>query len=178
MIASTSPIVAHRVAQDTALLVPIFRALLADPQVDPVRLSRAADLYGLGNVERQADGSWLVVSACDPEQAYTVDRPAHQCACPDHAKGRVCKHQLACRIFAAVERAEAERQDPTLPPIGYALTGRGLVASVHPLTACAACDHDAADHDGVAGACTRQGVDAEGLYWCDCAAFTLGDDAA
>ena len=117
----------HIVAQDTALLVPIFRALLADPAVDPSRLSRAADLYGLGNVERQPDGTWLVVSACNPEQAYLVDARMHTCSCLDYANRQApCKHVLSCRIFAAVERAEAERLDPTLQPIPYELTPKAV----------------------------------------------------
>ena len=124
---NSQPSAEQMVAQDTALLVPILRALLADPQVDPVRLSRAADLYGLGNVERQPDGTWLVVSACNPEQAYLVDARMHTCSCLDYANRQPpCKHVLSCRIFAAAERAEAERLDPTLQPISYELTAKAL----------------------------------------------------
>lgn len=97
---------------DTALLVPIFRRLLDDPQVCPVRLSRAAELYGSGAVERRADGRWLVVSATSPDLAHLVSADARVCSCQDFAvraarglgeQTAPCKHCLAVRICLAVE---------------------------------------------------------------------------
>ena len=87
---------------------------------------------------------------------------------------------LKKRLDRLLERGLISRRENPQDARGFvvALTPRGLDASTDPYTECAQCDHDAAHHDGAAGACTRQGVDSEGLYWCDCAAFTLGDDAA
>jgi hypothetical protein len=144
------------------------------------RIARGGGLVAAGAVERVYN-VFLVTSASTPDRAYAVMRIGAlvTCDCPDYReRGGPCKHGWAVVCFEAAERLDAEESDPTLQPIAYALTGRGLAASTHPLTECAQCDHDAVYHNGASGACTRQGVDSEGLYWCDCSAFSLGDDAA
>src|SRR3954452_15765776 len=146
------------------------------------RLVKAANIVAVRTVERSPSGpGWWVESESEAGKFYFV-LPVDgrdTCNCQDYQqRGGPCKHALAAALFQRCERLDAEQSDPTQQPIGYALTPRGLAASTHPLTECAACDHDAVYHDGASGACTRQGVDAEGLYFCDCAAFTLGDDAA
>jgi hypothetical protein len=172
---STIP-TATSIVADPAALESVFRALLADLTIDPRRLLDGAAL--VPTVERTATpGLFLVPSATTPEAAYRVQNGVCNCLDAQRRDARRCKHALAVRAFQMLQR-DAEASDPTLQPIPYALTPRGLAASTDPLTECAACDHDAVYHDGAAGACTRQGVDAEGWYWCDCAAFTLGDDAA
>ena len=62
-------------------------------------------------------------------------------------------------------------------PIGYELTSRAI-AILEPDLECSACDgHPAKDHaDG--GACTWQGVDAEGFWQCDCRGSATDDDPA
>ena len=145
------------------------------------RIERGARLVAAGAVTPIYGIGYFVASESEPGRDYWVMRvnDVLTCDCEDaRQRGCPCKHGWATVLFTACERLDAEANDPTVQPIPYELTSRGLVASTHPLTECAACDHDAADHDGAAGACTRQGVDAEGLYFCDGAAFTLGDDAA
>src|SRR4051794_9229867 len=172
MATTLDPIVAH--------LPAVVTTLNAAHPGAACRIARGAALVAAGAVERVYN-VWLVTSASTHNRAYGVVRVGEllTCDCEDaRRRGNPCKHGWAVAIFQAVERLDAEQSDPTVQPIGYALTPRGLVASTDPLTECAQCDHDAVYHDGAAGACTRTGVDAEGLYWCDCAAFTLGDDAA
>src|SRR5215207_9280961 len=141
------------------------------------RIERGARLVTAGAVTPIYSIGYFVASESEPGRDYWVQRvnDVLTCDCEDcRQRGAPCKHGWATVLFTACERLDAEQADP----IPYALTPRGLVASTHPLTECTACDHDAVHHDGAAGACTRQSVDSEGLYWCDCAAFTLGDDAA
>ena len=145
------------------------------------RIERGARLVAAGAVSPVYGIGYLVTSESEPGRSYWVQRVGGipTCDCEDaRQRGNPCKHGWAVALFDACERLDAEQSDPTVEPIPYTLTPRGLVASTHPLTECAECDHDAADHDGAAGACTRQGVDSEGLFFCDCQAFTLGDDAA
>jgi len=162
-------------------LSTIVAALTAAHPGAACRIDRGARLVTAGAVTPIYGIGYLVASESEPGRDYWVMRvnDVLTCDCEDcRQRGAPCKHGWATVLFTACERLDAEQADRTVEPIGYALTPRGLVASAHPLTECTACDHDAVYHDGAAGACTRQGVDSEGLYWCDCAAFTLGDDAA
>ena len=145
------------------------------------RIERGARLLTAGAVTPIYGIGYLVASESAPGRDYWVMRvnDVLTCDCEDcRQRGAPCKHGWATVLFTACERLDAEESDPTLQPIGYALTGRGLAASTDPLAECADCGDDALYHDGPAGACSREGVDAEGYYRCDCAAFTLGDDAA
>src|SRR4051812_28939502 len=184
VIASTAAIVAQRAPAFTiAHLRTAYATMIAAHPEQDRRLQRALAIVVAAEIERfiSRGDAWQVQSLSDPDTYYvvtTLDRLLI-CSCPDAAnRGLPCKHTLAIDLYRRAERLDAEEADPTQQPIGYALTGRGLVASTDPLAECADCGDDAIYHDGPAGACSREGVDAEGYYRCDCQAFTLGDDAA
>src|SRR5215212_10858861 len=141
MHATLAPIVA-----DTAALESVFRALLADLTIDPRRLLDGAAL--VPTVERTATpGLFLVPSATTPDAAYRVQNGVCNCLDAQSRDARGCKHALAVRAFQMLERRDAEQSDPTLQPIAYALTARGLAASTDPYTECAQCGDDAVYHD-------------------------------
>ena len=154
----------------------------AHPEQDH-RLQRALAIVVACEIEPfiSRGDAWQVQSLSDPDTYYvvtTLDRLLI-CSCPDAAnRGLPCKHTLAIDLYRRAERLDAEEADPTQQPIGYALTGRGLVASTDPLAECAACGDDAIHHDGPEGQCTRHGADAEGWWVCDCQGFQVDDDAA
>jgi hypothetical protein len=182
--ATTPP--AATILADPAALEAIFARLLTDPAICPRRLMDAASL--LPNVERTATpGLFLVYSASDPSAAYSVQGGLCNCMDAQRRDTRRCKHALAALAFQLLERAEAEAGCPADAPDGdeldpdeeipYALTAQAM-AALDPTRECAACDDTAADHDGPEGQCTRNGVDAEGWWSCDCRGFATDDDAA
>src|SRR4051812_11909018 len=94
------------------------------------RIARGAALVAAGAVER-VHNVWLVTSASTPNRAYGVIRLGAllTCDCPDYReRGGPCKHGWATVIYQAAERLDAEQSDPTLQPIGYALTPRAYTA--------------------------------------------------
>jgi helicase len=61
--------------------------------VDPYRLRRALDL----EVRPTDSRSWTVTGGLEPHRV--ASEPDLCCDCPDHAKGHVCKHLLAVRLY-------------------------------------------------------------------------------
>ena len=184
MTATLAPSVAQHVPTfSIAHLRTAYAAMVAAHPEQDTRLQRALAIVVASDIEQfiSRGDAWQVQSLNDPDIYYvvtTLDRLLI-CSCPDAAnRGLPCKHTLAIDLYRRAERLDAEEADPTQQPIGYALTARGLAAGTDPLAECAECGDDALYHDGAAGACSREGVDAEGYYRCDCQAFTLGDDAA
>jgi hypothetical protein len=53
---------------------------------------------------------------------------------------------------------------------------RDEVAALEPHTAFTRCQCAGGWHTGPGGQCSHQGVDADGLYVCDCPAFQTADD--
>src|SRR4051794_10710603 len=171
MYAPTTSIVAH--------LPAIVATLTTANPGAACRIARGAALVAAGAVKRVYN-VWLVTSASTPNRAYGVVRVGAllTCACADaRRRGNPCKHGWAVACFQAAERLDAEANDPTLQPIGYALTPRAL-AVLEPHRECSACADQAEDHDGPDGQCTRHGADAEGWWACDCQGFATDDDAA
>jgi helicase len=64
-----------------------------DMPVDPYRLRRALDL----SVKADGKNRWTVTGGSEP-RLVTLDNMSFVCSCPDHAKGRECKHRIAVRI--------------------------------------------------------------------------------
>jgi helicase len=64
-----------------------------DMPVDPYRLRRALDL----SVKVDGKNRWTVTGGSEP-RLVTLDNMSFVCSCPDHAKGRECKHRIAVRI--------------------------------------------------------------------------------
>lgn len=164
IVAHVPTVVATLTAAHPAAACRIERGarLVADDAVSPI--------YGIGH---------LVASESEPGRSYWVMRANDvlTCDCADaRQRGCPCKHGWAVIIFQAAERLDAEQSDPDAE-IPYTLTARAI-AVLEPTRECAACDDQAEDHDGPEGQCTRQGVDADGLWICDCPAFDAGDDAA
>jgi len=71
-----------------------------DMPVDPYRLRRALDL----KVNGDGKNRWSVSGGSEP-RLVTLDNEKFSCSCPDHAKGRECKHRIAVRLH---------RKDPTI----------------------------------------------------------------
>lgn len=93
----------------------ILLQFLADDPENADRIYRAKALVEAGHVERSMiPGLWLVRSASVENGAYRIMNGL--CHCPDTARvgGQHCKHAISCRIFRAVERADAEQSDPML----------------------------------------------------------------
>jgi hypothetical protein len=89
--------------------------LAADP-ANADRIYRAAELVAAGHVERAlTPGLWLVRSGnpTTPDACYRIANGL--CDCPDTARvgAQNCKHAVACGIYRANERADAEQADPT-----------------------------------------------------------------
>ena len=164
------------VARDTTQLEEVFRIILADSQVDPRRLLRAATL--LDDVERLADGRWIC-PASDGKAAYHIIGGLCNCSDATYRDPRRGAHALAVQAYQLRERMEAEAGQPAGPAadeeIPYVLTAQAI-AVLEPTRECAACDDQAQDHDGLEGQCTRHGCDGEGWWACDCAGFQTGDD--
>lgn len=64
-----------------------------DLPVDPYRLRRAVDL----KVSAQGGNRWEITGGSEPRQVL-LQNGSLSCSCPDHAKGRICKHILAVNI--------------------------------------------------------------------------------
>jgi hypothetical protein len=125
-------------AQHSTTTLGDLRALAADlrrehPQAG-ARVDHAAFLAIFRTVERGTSPSiWWVDSETDPTTSYlvTVTPRTRCCTCQDFARrGELtpCKHLLSVEIVQRLERAEAERLDPTLAPIEYLLTPAALAA--------------------------------------------------
>jgi helicase len=71
-----------------------------DMPVDPYRLRRALDL----KVRSEGKNRWTVTGGSEP-RLVMLENDALTCSCPDHAKGRECKHRIAVRI---------QRKDPEI----------------------------------------------------------------
>jgi predicted nucleic acid-binding Zn finger protein len=61
--------------------------------VDPYRLRRALDLKTKGDGKNR----WTVTGGSEP-RLVQLEGEAFSCSCPDHAKGRECKHRIAVRL--------------------------------------------------------------------------------
>jgi hypothetical protein len=64
-----------------------------DMPVDPYRLRRALDLKIKSNGKNQ----WTVTGGSEP-RLVKLDGKTLSCSCPDHTKGRECKHLIAVRL--------------------------------------------------------------------------------
>jgi helicase len=64
-----------------------------DMPVDPYRLRRALDLKVKGDGKHR----WSVIGGSEP-RLVQLDGETLSCSCPDHAKGRECKHIIAVRL--------------------------------------------------------------------------------
>ena len=64
-----------------------------DMPVDPYRLRRALDL----KIKGDGRNRWSVTGGSEP-RLVTLENEKLSCSCPDHAKGRECKHLIAVRI--------------------------------------------------------------------------------
>jgi hypothetical protein len=64
-----------------------------DMPVDPYRLRRALDL----KVKGDGKNRWSVTGGSEP-RLVQLTKAAFSCSCPDHAKGRECKHRIAVRL--------------------------------------------------------------------------------
>src|SRR5215208_6234870 len=93
------------------------------------RIERGARLVTAGAVSPVYGIGYLVASESEHGRDYWVMRvnDVLTCDCEDcRQRGAPCKHGWATVLFTACERLDAEQADPTVEPIGYALTGRGL----------------------------------------------------
>lgn len=77
-----------------------------ESSVDPYRLRRALELQ----VQTAGPRSWTVTGGLEPHRVLG-EQPDLCCDCPDHAKGAVCKHLLAVRLYRGDPelRSAAER---------------------------------------------------------------------
>lgn len=64
-----------------------------DTPVDPYRFRRALDL----TVKGDGRNRWSVTGGSEP-RLVSLENETFTCSCPDHAKGRECKHLLAVRL--------------------------------------------------------------------------------
>jgi helicase len=64
-----------------------------DMPVDPYRMRRALDL----KVKDDGKNRWVVTGGSEP-RLVLLDRKTFSCSCPDHAKGRECKHLIAVSL--------------------------------------------------------------------------------
>jgi hypothetical protein len=107
----------------------VVTALVTAHPEAAIRIARGADLVEQGHVEPTYAGIYLVRSASEPNRAYALvqDRGRWLCDCADaQQRGQGCKHHWSAVIFHACERLHAEATDPTLAPIGYALTEQAI----------------------------------------------------
>jgi helicase len=65
----------------------------SDMPVDPYRLRRALDLQVKGDGKNR----WSVTGGSEP-RLVQLESESFTCSCPDHAKGRECKHRIAVRL--------------------------------------------------------------------------------
>lgn len=68
------------------------------------RLGRAAAIVMTCTITANRDG-WLVQSQSDPQRYYRVDSAGCSCADAWRAPSGMCKHRLACALYAHVQEA-------------------------------------------------------------------------
>jgi hypothetical protein len=82
-----------------------------------IRLTRAANLVAVRQVDSDNGIGWLVGSESDASKTYWVQCVADvvSCDCQDYRqRGGPCKHALAVELLRRCERREVEESDPTL----------------------------------------------------------------
>lgn len=102
------------------------------------RVQHGAFLAVMGHAESDAALGWWVRSERDAETRYFVLPEYGTCTCQDHQRqGHMspCKHAIAVEVLRRLERAEAERDEPTETlldvagaPIPFRLTPAALAA--------------------------------------------------
>jgi hypothetical protein len=129
------PIVPQAPTFDFATLRTVLAEMTAEHPERAWRLVRAANLVAVRDITAYHGIGHLVGSECDPTRAYWVQPIDGRmtCDCQDYRqRGGPCKHGLAVELLQRCERAQAEAEDPTTAPIGYALTPKALAVLAAP----------------------------------------------
>lgn len=88
--------------------------LIQQYQLDPARVERALWIVESKGVISTKDNpqTYRVVSQTKGHNTeYLVDLKSKKCGCPDHQRTTViCKHIIACLIYAEIQSQEAEKE--------------------------------------------------------------------